>query len=177
MLSLDDEKAGQISEIIGSKTCKAILDLLTEKELTESEIASELKIPLNTIDYNVKKLVSSGLIEPKKFFWSVKGKKIPSYRISNKSIIISPKSNKVKTILPVVLISGLAALIVRQFTLPQTYDFAEKVMIESTAPLAASANFATSSLPLTQASPVFWFIGGCVFALGLFLILNWKRIK
>ena len=77
LVSLGDERAKEIAEAIGNKTSKKILDLLSDKEMSESEISRELKIPLNTADYNVKKLVKAGLIEEKKHFFSSKGKRIP----------------------------------------------------------------------------------------------------
>ncbi|MEK6885437.1 MAG: winged helix-turn-helix domain-containing protein [Nanoarchaeota archaeon] len=93
-LNLNDEKSGKIAEILSNKTAKKILGLLAEKELSQGDIAKELKIQLNTIDYNIKKLVDSGLIEKtSNFFWSVKGKKIPTYKLANKRIIISTKNS------------------------------------------------------------------------------------
>jgi DNA-binding transcriptional ArsR family regulator len=93
-LNLDDEKAGKVAEILANKTAKKILSIIAENEnLSQSDISSKLNIPLNTLDYNIKKLLSAGLIEKNKdFFWSVKGKKIPTYRLANKKIIISTKS-------------------------------------------------------------------------------------
>src|SRR3989338_6761074 len=115
MLDMDDEKTNQIAEIMSNKTCKAILLLLAEKEMSEGDIAGALKMPLNTVGYNVKKLTESGLIEKSKaFFWSAKGRKIPTYKISNKKIVISPKPG-FKGIVPAILISGLAALGIRYY--------------------------------------------------------------
>jgi len=94
-LNLNDENAGKIAEIISNKTAKKILAAIaeTESELSETDIANKLEIPLNTVDYNIKKLLSAGLIEKSSnFFWSVKGKKIPTFRLANKKIIISTKS-------------------------------------------------------------------------------------
>lgn len=105
-LNLEDEKAGKVAEILASKTAKKILGLIAENEMSENDIALKLKIPLNTIDYNVKKLLEAGLIEESKnFFWSVKGRKIKTFRAANKKIIISTKP-VFRGILPFVLISG-----------------------------------------------------------------------
>lgn len=111
MLSLDDEKAKDLADVMGNKTCKRILSLLAEREISESDIAKELNQPMNTIEYNLKKLVSAGLVEKSKaFFWSVKGKKIPMYRLANKYIVIMPKSKiALKVFLPVIAVIGLAA--------------------------------------------------------------------
>lgn len=92
MLDLDDENSKHIAEVIGNKTCKKIIDYLTDKkESSETEISESLKIPINTAEYNLNKLIRAGLIvKTKNFFWSVKGKKIDLYRLSRKHIIISP---------------------------------------------------------------------------------------
>lgn len=91
-IDIDDPRASAIAEVMSNKTAKKILSIIAEKELTESDIASELDIPLNTVGYNIDKLLKAGLIEKSKsFFWSVKGKKMPTYKLSNKKILISPK--------------------------------------------------------------------------------------
>ena len=109
LVSLEDEKAGKLANVLASKTSKRILDLLAEKELSESEIAKELKMPLNTVEYNLKKLLEAGIIEKSKHYWSVKGKKVETYKVANKLIVISPKRSniysKLKGVAPVALIS------------------------------------------------------------------------
>lgn len=114
LMSLNDDKAGHIAEVLKNKTCKKILDFLAEiKEVSEKDIADALKMPINTVEYNLNKLIKSGLAEKtKNFFWSVKGKKIPMYKLARKHIIISPNKspsiNYLKTILPVIF--ALAAI-------------------------------------------------------------------
>jgi hypothetical protein len=47
LTSLDDENSKAISEVLGSKTCKKIIDFLAEtKEASEQDIASALKYQL-----------------------------------------------------------------------------------------------------------------------------------
>lgn len=106
-INLEDENSLRIAEVLANKTCKKILGLIAEREgLSENDISIKLKIPLNTVDYNVKKLLDSGLImESKNFFWSVKGKKIKTFKLANKKIIISTKPSY-RAILPFVLIAG-----------------------------------------------------------------------
>ncbi|MBS3080074.1 beta-propeller domain-containing protein [Candidatus Pacearchaeota archaeon] len=116
LMGIDDENSKDIAEILKSKTAKRILDFLSEvKEASEKDIADNLQMPLNTIEYNLKKLVNSGLVESRNFFWSVKGKKIPMYKLAKKHIIIGtkkPSLSSLKMILPIILtIIGLIALI------------------------------------------------------------------
>ena len=105
MIDLDDERSSKIAEVLSNKTSKKILGALAEGEMSETESANILKVPLNTVHYNVKKLEGAGLIEKVKgFLWSVKGKRMHKYRVVNKKIVISPK-RMIKNIIPVSIIA------------------------------------------------------------------------
>jgi hypothetical protein len=139
----------------------------------------------------LNKLVSSGLVEKAKtYFWSIKGKKIPVYKLSNKYIIIAPKSSSskiMKTFLPVALISGVVALIIRYFYQANSFsvqvaDRVSEKAAETTSSLQTGAvNAATSSLSIWDkilAIPSWeWFLIGAGFAIVLILILNYRRLN
>lgn len=117
MISINDLKSKVIAEVLGNKTCKKIMFFLSENnEASEKDLSDNLHTPLNTIEYNIKKLVNSGFVEKKKdFFWSKKGKKIAMYKLSNKSIVISSKrstSEKLKSILPSIILSLAGAFVI-----------------------------------------------------------------
>ena len=60
LLGMDDERSKHVAEALGSKTCKKILDFLSERnEASEKDISDGLGIPLNTVEYNLKKLVKA----------------------------------------------------------------------------------------------------------------------
>ncbi len=182
LVSLDDEKSKNISEVIGSKSCKKILDLLSEKELSESDISQRLEIPLNTAEYNIKKLLSSGLIEKSKHWWSVKGKKIEMYRLSNKYIVIAPKSkigDKIKNFVITAIFAGILAVFIYLYkssnTVKQTNDALLKAT-ESSALASGGAEF-VRNMPYYNAPEIaLWFFGGVIFAIILILILNWRKL-
>ena len=94
MVSLDDERSKHLSEVLANETCKKILMFMSEiSEVTETDISKSLNIPLNTVNYNMKKLLASHLVEEaEKILWSEKGRRIRIYRISNKSILITPRT-------------------------------------------------------------------------------------
>jgi DNA-binding transcriptional ArsR family regulator len=133
MLSLDDDKAKDLADVMGNKTCKKILSILANAERSESDIAKDLSQPMNTVEYNLKKLVSAGLVEKSKdYFWSIKGKRIPVYKLSNKYIVIAPRSSSLaglKTFLPVAVILGIGAVAVNYFS--NTFYPAEKPVLMS----------------------------------------------
>jgi len=62
-IDLNDSRSSAIAEVMSNKTCKKIIELLAEKEMSESDIASSLGLPLNTVGYNIGKLLKAGLIE------------------------------------------------------------------------------------------------------------------
>lgn len=177
MVSFEDARMSKLADVLGNKTCKKIIDFLAEKEASKSDIAKELKIPLNTIEYNINKLVEAGLVDKAKtYFWSTKGKKIMTYKISNKSIVISPKtSNKVKSIVAVVAASGILAFLIKTFS-PQPI-VAEKMaqgLVENTS--FAAQGVGQNVMPVFTLEPWLWFLFGALIVLIIFLILNWKKL-
>ncbi|MCA9487600.1 MAG: beta-propeller domain-containing protein [Nanoarchaeota archaeon] len=99
LMDMSDERSKKIAEVLGNKTCKKILDYLAENSnKSEEDISKELNIPINTVEYNLKKLLKTGLIEKStNFFWSKRGKKIILYKPAKKHIIISPKNSKINS--------------------------------------------------------------------------------
>ena len=177
MIDLDDPRAAKVAEVISNPTCKKILYVLADREMSESEIASTINAPLNTVGYNVKKLVESGLVEKTSgVLWSVKGKRIVRYKVSGKRIVISPKQ-RVRGVIPAIIAAlGVAGV-------AQWMSFAEKSVISETAPLyAASERAVDVAMPLQSAAestgfgPAIWvIIGAIVFAVVL-AIANWRKI-
>ncbi len=105
VIDLDDPRSERIAEVMSNKSAKRILALLAEGEMSSSEIAEKLGAPLNTVTYNVSKLVEAGLVEKvDKMFWSSKGKRMEIYKVSNRRIVISPKKI-VRGILPALIVS------------------------------------------------------------------------
>lgn len=194
-MSLNDKRAKNLASVIGSKACDRILELLSENpELSEKDIANELKMPINTVEYNLKNLLGAHLIEKSSsFFWSPKGRKIALYKLSNKSILISPRdfslSSKLKTILPVSLLAGIGALAVR-LTHPAFSSVKEFGNIEQEVALYAAENaadmaggavktFSNAQIPelinttdVSLGSPMWWFIGGMILAVAVYSIIQ-----
>ncbi|MGB9708261.1 MAG: ArsR/SmtB family transcription factor [Candidatus Pacearchaeota archaeon] len=189
MVSFDDPKTSKLADVLGNKTCKKIIDLLAEKEATKSEIANVLKVPLNTVEYNVNKLVEAGLIErSKNYFWSEKGKKIGIYKLSNKSIIISPKSkNYLKPVLPAALISVVITFLIWLFSSTSyTQTYAQRMAAEeSIKALKGTAEMVETQAPSTIQSFLTsiplggWLLIGAIITLVVYLIIlliSWKRL-
>ena len=118
LLSMEDEKIKKVSNVISNESCRKILDYLSDKDATESELAEKLQIPISTVHYNLQQLIGTGLIDSTEFHYSEKGKEVSHYRLANKYIIITPKKTfgikeKLKGFLPVALIASGAALVLQ----------------------------------------------------------------
>jgi DNA-binding HxlR family transcriptional regulator len=201
LISLEDSKSKSISEVLGSKTCKKIIGYLSErKEASQKDLSDVLTIPMNTLDYNIKKLLDSGFIQKRKnFFWSQKGKKIVMYELSNKSIVISPKkssSQKFKAILPAFILTAAGTFAVwayekirySLYALPHAIsnsasgasDILLSKGIETTpsAPTATGVTmdyFSNSAIPhATLIWP--WFLAGALLTILIISIVNWKKL-
>lgn len=180
MLSLNDDSSKNLSEVLGNVSCKKIINFLAEKNASANEISNHLKAPLNTITYNLEKLVKSGLIEKENHWWSVKGKKIPIYTLSNKQIIISPRKssfNKLKTIVPLALISGLVAVGINYFSKGNITNYTYDSAIPASASLSQIALKSVEAGNISQVNSIFnsnwiWFLIGCLFSLLLYFIIN-----
>ena len=121
MVSLQEDKARHISQVLSNASCRKILDYLSEREATESELAKKLGIPISTAHYNITQLVKSNLVVAEEFHYSKKGKEVLHYKLANKYIIIAPRSThgiktKLKSIIPAVLIIALGGGFLQWFS-------------------------------------------------------------
>ena len=184
MIDLEDPMTEKIADVISNKTAKRILGLLAESELSESDLANSLGLPLNTVEYNIKKLEDVGLIEKVKgFLWSVKGKRIHRYKISNKKIVISPK-RIIKGIVPAVLISGAIAFGIKiwidnKIVVSGGEGAAEKVIEKSLAAVTDNSRAITSygnvNVGIIAQNAWLWFFSGALVGLLIFLVWNLFR--
>lgn len=120
LLSMEDERIKKISNVISNESCRKLLEYLSTKDATESELAEKLGLPISTVHYNLQQLMETELIESKEFHYSEKGKEVAHYKLANKYIIIAPKKTfgikeKLKSILPIALVVGATALIIQYF--------------------------------------------------------------
>jgi DNA-binding transcriptional ArsR family regulator len=198
LISLEDSKSKAISEVLGSKTCKKIISYLSEKkEASQQDLSKALDIPMNTLDYNIKKLLESGFIQKRKnFFWSKKGKKIILYELSNKSIVISPKKSsqqKLKSIAPAFILTLAGTFAVwtyekikyateysRQNLISSLVSSSEETILKgaeitvNSIPTAGDSVNYISSLNIIPIWP--WFLAGAMLVTIILSIVNWRKL-
>jgi len=122
LVSLQEEKAKELAQVISNDSCRKILNYLSEKQdATESELAQKLNIPISTVHYNLQHLVKASILSVEEFHYSEKGKEVLHYKLANKYIVIAPKSihgikEKLRSILPVGLFAIAGAGIIQLYT-------------------------------------------------------------
>src|SRR3989338_6711280 len=130
LVSLKEEKARELAQVISNDSCRRILDYLSEREdSTESELAQKLNVPISTVHYNLQHLMKAGIVTVEEFHYSEKGKEVNHYKLANKYIIIAPKTTygikeKLKAIFPVSLLALIGAGFIQLYTKyfkPQTF--------------------------------------------------------
>jgi DNA-binding transcriptional ArsR family regulator len=176
LVSLKEDKARKLARVLSNESCRRILEYLTSKEATETEIANKLGIPISTVHYNLKHLSGAGLVTVEEFHYSAKGKEVNHYKLANKYIIIAPKSTfgikeRLKSILPVALIVGASAFVIQLVRIGggavATFGAAQKETVMAGVPVSQA----------TQASPVWWFLAGALFTIAVFLLLDWIKSR
>jgi DNA-binding transcriptional ArsR family regulator len=122
LVSLREDKAKKLAQVISNDTSRKLLDhLAKKKDATETDIAKELGLPISTVHYNLQHLVEAKLVQADEFHYSKKGKEVNHYSLTNKYVIIAPKDTpetfieKLRKILPVVGITLLATAAIKVY--------------------------------------------------------------
>jgi DNA-binding transcriptional ArsR family regulator len=182
LVSLEENKAKTLAQVLSNDTARKILDFLSKKEhATETEVSKEMNLPLSTVHYNLDLLVKSDLVSNEQFTYSEKGKQIVHYRLSNRYVIIAPKRtqaliDKLKQFLPVIGVVGLVSLGLKLYSQRPIPEAAPLLMAKS---LEVSADAAMAGSGVSQSifqSPEFsmWFLFGSVFTLLIYFV--WAEI-
>jgi len=201
LVSLKEDQAKQLAQVISNQTCRQILDYLAEKDATETLIATELNLPLSTVHYNLQQLVKGGLVVSEEFHYSEKGREVSHYKLANQYIIIAPKSTyglkeKLKSILPVALVGVAITGIIHFFSqknimigsseiavsknlvqsVPLMDQAAQKVTAAASeaAPTLAAEPIqrAAEYIPVHEPNIALWFLFGTIFALIFYLAVD-----
>lgn len=203
LLSLKDNEAKRLGQVISSETARKILDALAEKKYTETELAEKLRLPLSTVHYNMKALVEAKLVTADEYHYSEKGREVIHYGLANKYVIIAPAStqpsilNKLKTILPVAVLvaavgwsidffmrGGTVTSLAMPEAMPTAMRQAAPAMMEEAADVAAktaaeqtAATMQAVPEPATGLPIGLWFTIGAAFAVTLYILIEALRSK
>jgi len=99
LLEPGDERAQKIAKAMASPTGGDILHFLGEGPKSLTDIADQLKVPLNTAKYHLENLLDAGLIAVAETKYSVKGREIKLYSLTNQLLIVAPRQSNVRSLL------------------------------------------------------------------------------
>ncbi|MBS3158263.1 helix-turn-helix transcriptional regulator [Candidatus Woesearchaeota archaeon] len=205
LVSLSEEKTKKLANVITSVSARKILDYLATKgeddEVTETQISKDLNFPLSTVHYNLQQLQAGNLVDVDEFHYSEKGKEVNHYKLANKYIIIAPSAptqsirDKLKSLLPVALLTAGAAALVQVFSklsqpslnsfsfgaAQKSTEYASRLVADAATEAVAEVTIAAQPLAQEAAGNVLvemkslWFIVGAAFALIAYLIIEKMR--
>ncbi len=191
LVSLEESKSKKIAEVISNTTARKILDALAEKEYTESELATQLKIPISTVHYNIKQLIEANLVVVDEFHYSSKGKEVNHYKLANKFIIIAPKSQsnqfmdalkKIIPLLGITVVTGAILGIAKVFlssgakmSASVAQDAAPELMMAKAATFSAPVE--EVSRPFLQSEMIAWFFIGALSVTIIYFLYELVRKK
>ena len=175
MLNLEEQPAKELAEVLASEKSRSILNYLADKDhATASQISKELEIPLSTLNYQLKKVVASGLVENEEFHYSKKGKNVEHYKLANKHIIISPKKivglkSKLSSILPLAVLAVGGIFIQFWQAAPKLSAMSAQAIVAEDAAVKALPIAAQEPALYTEPNVALWFILGGILT---FIVYN-----
>ncbi len=183
LMSLSDSKSKKLAQVISNETSRKILDYLSKKKATETELAKKLDIPLSTVHYNIKHLLKAKLVLADEYHYSKKGKEVNHYSIANKYIIITPGKvprikQKLKSILPAITLTALTAAMLQTYqnkTFAAPKAMAADVMLEGARELAAAP--LASEIQVSNPNYAVYFLAGAVLVVVLYLLIDFIYVK
>ena len=99
LLEPGDERAHKIAKAMSSQTASDILQILAESPQSLTGITERLAIPLTTAKYHTENLLDAGLILVSETKYSVKGREIKIYSLTNQLLIVAPRQSNVRSLL------------------------------------------------------------------------------
>lgn len=94
-----DERAQKIAKAMGSQTANDILQILGEGPQSLTDITGRLNIPMNTAKYHIENLLEAGLIAVEQTKYSIKGREVKIYMLTNQLLVVAPRQSNVRSLL------------------------------------------------------------------------------
>jgi DNA-binding transcriptional ArsR family regulator len=93
------EEAQKIAKAMASQTACDILRLIGEGQRTSTEISEHLSLPMNTAKYHIGNLLAAGLIQVASTKYSIKGREVKVYTLTNQLLIVAPRQSDIRMML------------------------------------------------------------------------------
>ncbi len=187
------EKAQKIGKAMASQTACDILRFLGEGQKTSTEISENLSLPMNTAKYHIENLLDAGLINVTATKYSIKGREVKVYSITNQLLIVAPRQSNIRSLLVkyaslfgivafgTVVLAILSPMIGIPGGLADGMNAAPRAPIQEVGTaFAKAASDTMASAPSSTLDPtVAFFLGGTlvIVILVLYEVYLWKKLK
>jgi len=186
ILEPGDERAQKIAKAMASQTANDILNFLSEGQKSQTEITERLAIPFTTVKYHIENLLDAGLISVDATRYSVKGREIKYYALTNQLLIVAPRQANVRSLLlkyaslfGIVIFGALAIMLASPLMTMQGSANVASVSKEGDAGIVmAHASYtAAPSSPVLPDMAIAFFFGGLVVICVLlcYEVYVWKK--
>jgi len=199
VLEPGDERAQKIAKAMASPMAGDILQLLAEGAKSLTDISEKLSIPMNTAKYHVENLLDAGIIAVADTKYSIKGREVKLYSLSDQLLIVAPRRLDVRSLLlkyaslfGIVAVSTLAVSTILPMVSAPSMNM-EMVTLQAPAPALdtaagagrevgavaakASYNMAATAAPAAPDPAIAFFFGGLfvIFVLLCYEAWLWKK--
>ena len=99
VLEPGEERAQKIAKAMASQTAGDILRFIGDGQKTSTEISEALSLPMNTAKYHIENLLDAGLISVASTKYSVKGREVKVYTLTNQLLIVAPRQATARSLL------------------------------------------------------------------------------
>jgi DNA-binding transcriptional ArsR family regulator len=99
VLEPGDERAQKIAKAMASPMAGEILQLLADSPKSLTDITERLAIPMNTAKYHIENLTDAGIIAVSDTRYSIKGREMKLYSLTDQLLIVAPRRMDVRTLL------------------------------------------------------------------------------
>jgi DNA-binding transcriptional ArsR family regulator len=191
ILEPGDERAQKIAKAMASQTANDILNFLGEGQKSQTEITERLAIPFTTVQYHIENLLDAGLIAVAATRYSVKGREIKYYALTDQLLIVAPRQANVRSLLlkyaslfGIVIFGSLAVMLASPLMTMQSGSAANiaPAAAERDAGMlvakAAAFSAPPSPAPLPETVIAFFFGGVLVIVVLLcYELYLWKKLR
>ena len=185
------EQATKIAKAMASRTAGDILRFIGDGQKTSTEISEHLSIPMNTAKYHIENLLDAGLISVAAIKYSVKGREVKVYTLTNQLLIVAPRQTNVRSLLlkytslfAIVAFGSLVVTII-QSGIGTTERFSEGLNAAPSAPSQAvgvayakgASDMVAATQPFGLDATVAFFLGGTLIIIVLlcYEMYMWKK--
>ena len=99
VLEPGDERAQKIAKAMASSLAGDILQFLADGPKSLTAITEKLQIPMNTAKYHVENLLDAGVIAITDTKYSIKGREVKLYSLTDQLLIVAPRRVDVRSLL------------------------------------------------------------------------------